>query len=121
LGGFDEGFWFWYEDVDLSRRLNERGELLNVPSAVFEHLGGGTFGGWNRAMNAASLLHGMARYADKHFSRAEAACFGVVLLLHSGPRAIVFGGELKLVHKSAVRAAVDLIRGRPTRTIVAPR
>ena len=40
-GGFDERFWFWFEDSDLLLRLRERGQILYVPPAVFRHLGGG--------------------------------------------------------------------------------
>lgn len=117
VGGFDESFWFWYEDVDLCRRLREIGPLLNVPTAAFEHLGGGTFAQWSEAQSTASLLHGMLRYAEKHFSRRQSIGFGLLLLVHSGLRAILGTGELRRIHKNAVRAALGLLGGRPTASL----
>ena len=120
VGGFDEEFWFWYEDVDLCRRLLARGKLLNVPGAVFEHLGGGTFRRWNRAMTVASLLHGMLHYTQKHFSRRQQLCFALLLVLHSLPRALLFSGELRAVHRRSVRAALDLLRAHPVASLAGP-
>jgi N-acetylglucosaminyl-diphospho-decaprenol L-rhamnosyltransferase len=40
VGRWDEDFEFWFEDVDLARRLNVVGEILYVPTAVFPHVGG---------------------------------------------------------------------------------
>ena len=120
IEGFDERFWFWYEDVDLCRRLSKRGPLLNVPAAAFEHLGGGTFNQWTRAMNVASLLHGMIRYAAEHFSRRQAVAFGGLLLFHSAPRTLAFGGELRRIHRKAVAAGLGLIRGKGAATLAGP-
>jgi N-acetylglucosaminyl-diphospho-decaprenol L-rhamnosyltransferase len=41
VGGFDPGFFMYFEDVDLAARLGERGWLhVYAPSAVVEHEGG---------------------------------------------------------------------------------
>ncbi len=44
IGGFDEGFFMFFEDVDLGRRLGERG-YRNVwtPRATVTHLGGHSY------------------------------------------------------------------------------
>lgn len=43
VGGFDENFFAYLEDVDLSFRLNKVGyKTLYVPRAISYHLGGGT-------------------------------------------------------------------------------
>ena len=76
-GAMDERFWpAWFEDVDLARRLADRGEkVLYWPEAVFRHglgasvprLGYGTF--------LAAYYRNLDRYARKHHGR------GVALLL----------------------------------------
>ena len=41
VGGFDPGFFMYFEDVDLARRLSQRGWLhVYVPTAVVTHEGG---------------------------------------------------------------------------------
>jgi GT2 family glycosyltransferase len=67
VGGFDERFWFWFEDSDLLRRLSRLGRVLWVPTAPFEHLGGASFSRWDRVREIRSLYHGMLHYADAHF------------------------------------------------------
>jgi N-acetylglucosaminyl-diphospho-decaprenol L-rhamnosyltransferase len=102
IGGFDEAFWFWYEDVDLARRLAERGSLLYVPAAVFEHVGGASFSRWNRADGV----------------RVE---FAGLLVVLSGPRALIyapFDRELAAAHRAIVAAAFALARERPIPRLV---
>jgi N-acetylglucosaminyl-diphospho-decaprenol L-rhamnosyltransferase len=89
-GGFDERFWFWYEDVDLARRLSARGVLLHVGGAVFEHLGGGTFAAWGRERGLRSRLLGIARYAEVHLPRGQRALLGLALAASGTARAAVF-------------------------------
>jgi len=91
VGGFDERFWFWYEDVDLARRLSARGTLLHVGGAVFEHLGGGTFAAWGRERGLRSRLLGIAHYAEVHLPRAERAALGLALAVSGTLRAAAFG------------------------------
>jgi N-acetylglucosaminyl-diphospho-decaprenol L-rhamnosyltransferase len=41
IGGFDERFFMYFEDVDLGKRIGETGALnLYVPSAMITHVGG---------------------------------------------------------------------------------
>jgi len=91
IGGLDERFWFWFEDSDLLLRLNALGEILYVPTAVFRHLGGGTFSRWDKAERIRSVHHGIVQYADAHFSRFRRAVLGVALLAISLPRVALFG------------------------------
>jgi len=45
VGGFDEDFFSYFEDVDLGFRLQLRGDrCLYVPEAVVNHIGSATFG-----------------------------------------------------------------------------
>lgn len=112
IGGFDERFWFWYEDVDLARRLSERGALLHVGGAVFEHLGGGTFAAWGRARGLRSRLLGIVHYADVHLPRGERAVLGAALALSGALRAAVFAllrrRELAAAWAAGARSGLDL-------------
>lgn len=121
VGGFDERFWFWYEDVDLARRLSRLGSILYVPAAVFEHVGGGTFKRWSRAQGIRSLLHGVLHYAEVHFSRPRKLGLGLLLLAMSAPRAVVFSlfdPDLARTHRAVMWAAVALMRGHPVPRLV---
>jgi N-acetylglucosaminyl-diphospho-decaprenol L-rhamnosyltransferase len=124
VGGFDERFWFWYEDVDVAKRLGERGRLLYVPSARFEHLGGASFARWDRAEGVRSLLHGMTQYAAVHFPPAQRVLFGLLLVLASLPRIVVFSRwkrDLAAVYRAALGAAGALVRGRDVPALAGPR
>jgi N-acetylglucosaminyl-diphospho-decaprenol L-rhamnosyltransferase len=71
VGGFDEGFFYWYEDVDLIRRLSGRGRIAYVHDAVFEHVGGASFAHWERPERILSWYPGVLRYFAKHRPRGE--------------------------------------------------
>ena len=44
IGGFDEGFFMFFEDVDLGRRIGEAGyRNVWVPTAEVTHLGGHSY------------------------------------------------------------------------------
>jgi N-acetylglucosaminyl-diphospho-decaprenol L-rhamnosyltransferase len=115
IGGFDERFWFWFEDSDLLLRLAARGQILYVPGAVFRHLGGGSFSRWDKAAQIRSIHHGIVQYADAHFSRARRVVLGLAELVISLPRVALFGRS-RPVEASAWRAVagagVALVRGR---------
>lgn len=70
LGGFDEGFFMYCEDIDLCRRLREAGhELLYEPSATVVHQGGASA---PRATLLPVLAASRLRYAAKHRSSPAA-------------------------------------------------
>jgi GT2 family glycosyltransferase len=90
VGGFDERFWFWFEDSDLLLRLKRRGEILYVPQAVFRHLGGGTFSRWSKSEHIRSIYHGILHYGDAHFDRPRRTILGLAALAVSVPRVVMF-------------------------------
>ena len=70
IGGLDERFFHYSEDVDLCKRIWERGyEVRFVPSAVAEHEGGGSA---PRAGLLPILAASRIRYSEKHDGRLVA-------------------------------------------------
>lgn len=115
IGGFDERFWFWFEDSDLLARLHRRGRVLYVPAAVFRHLGGGTFGRWSKAQRIRSVHHGIAHYGAAQFPRGSRAALGALLVAVSLPRLVLFGAdraEEKRAWRAVAGGGAALVRGR---------
>jgi GT2 family glycosyltransferase len=70
VGGFDEDFFLWYEDVDLARRLLHSGRRNVVAgAAVAHHQGGSSFAQVPSARAQEIRLNSMQRYVDKHHPR----------------------------------------------------
>lgn len=85
LGGFDERFFMYSEDLDLSARATERGlPPLFVPDAVAVHASGGssTSGG-----KAVMVLRGKATYLRLRWGRTRRAIALALLLVGVGVRA----------------------------------
>jgi GT2 family glycosyltransferase len=69
LGGFDERFFMYFEEVDLCYRLSSQGQQIHfVPEAEIIHVGGGSTtqkGSWPYIQFFASL----AQFYRKHYPR----------------------------------------------------
>jgi N-acetylglucosaminyl-diphospho-decaprenol L-rhamnosyltransferase len=73
MGGFDDGFFLWYEDVDLAKRLHEQGyRNLVVGSARVGHAGASSFVQIDRPLLRAMRLVSVERYIHKHHRRLSA-------------------------------------------------
>jgi hypothetical protein len=69
LGGFDEDFFVYFEDIDLSQRIAARGHRSHfLAQAQAYHKGGGTTA-QIPARRLACFLRGKLRYARKHHGR----------------------------------------------------
>lgn len=79
LGGFDERFRYWFEDVDLVRRLWGLGRVAYVHDAPFEHVGGASFARWPRARVIVTRHASLLRYFAKHHPRREQAILRAVV------------------------------------------
>ncbi|MHA6720030.1 glycosyltransferase family 2 protein [Sphingomonas sp. RS6] len=119
LGGFDESFFLYSEEIDLFRRLKDCGErvLVHPDVAVIHDAGGG------QAISASRFLYrttGQMHYARKHFSRTGALVTGASLWLVAAKYAIgapiaamvMPNRRLRLMALGAAWRAVCLSPGR---------
>lgn len=101
IGLFDEDFFMWYEDVDLSFRARLAGyECVYVPTAVIYHVGGGTaspatnlhlyYCSRNQVLVMIKNLPGPLRL--RYFTRMAVVCLKHSLkMLFEGKTAVVSG------------------------------
>ncbi len=68
-GSFDEGYWIWFEEVDLCRRLKTKGyATVYVPAAQLVHHGGQSFAQHVSVMKQLWLMKSLGRYANTYWS-----------------------------------------------------
>lgn len=103
LGGFDERFFLFSEEVDLCYRAREAGwRTAFTPDATFVHLGGSsTRPVWSRMYR--EQLRGHVLFLEKHegIETAESARVWLVRALRL--RALVFGGQRGRTYGEAAR------------------
>jgi len=69
LGGFDEGYWMYMEDLDLCYRLAEAGWFTwYEPSAEVVHVKAGTTGGERSPRLNWAFHRGMYRFYGRHYA-----------------------------------------------------
>jgi N-acetylglucosaminyl-diphospho-decaprenol L-rhamnosyltransferase len=95
-GGFDEGFFLWYEDVDLARRLRDSGRRnLLVGSARVRHAGARSFVQVDPRRQQAIRLDSVERYIRKHHPRLARTVAPPLLAVSRRLRAKGAIGELQ--------------------------
>jgi GT2 family glycosyltransferase len=67
LGGWDERFFVWFEDGDLTKRLYKAGYKIGWAPIDFKHIGGSSFEGISTQTKRDIFFNEMLVYADKHF------------------------------------------------------
>lgn len=73
LGGFDEDYWIWFEEVDLCRRVHDAGyEVLYFPNSQIIHHGDKSFNQVLSIHKQVWFMRSLRRYARKHWSPAAA-------------------------------------------------
>jgi GT2 family glycosyltransferase len=94
LGGMDEGFFLWYEDVDLGVRVNRAGGTVAVADAVLvRHLGASTWNRLARRRRQWLRLRGALRFARRDLGWPAVASVVAVAL-----PAVAIGVGLDVVH-----------------------
>jgi GT2 family glycosyltransferase len=69
IGGFDERFFMYFEEVDLCYRLSSRGQQIHlVPEAEIIHVGGASTS-QTRSASYIQFFASLARFYHKHYSR----------------------------------------------------
>jgi GT2 family glycosyltransferase len=112
IGGWDEDFEFWYEDVDLARRLKDRGDVLYVPSTAFAHIGGHSASRLSRAQLVSRHYRGALLYALKHFGPVARAGVGLVYAFAGAARLPLVRGAERRAYGGVVRNGLRLAAGR---------
>ena len=83
VGGFDEGYWMYMEDLDLCYRFAQRGWMtLYEPRATVTHVKGGTTGGARSPRLVWHFHRGMYRFYRDHYAAGAPAA----------ERALVYAG-----------------------------
>jgi GT2 family glycosyltransferase len=86
LGGFDEAFWMYYEDMDLCKRARGLGgEVLYFTdfSIMHKHGGSSRINVHTTALTKSEVLISKHLYVDKHFSPLSRICSQVFLVLNN--------------------------------------
>jgi GT2 family glycosyltransferase len=114
VGRWDEDFEFWFEDVDLARRLTAVGEILYVPTAVFPHVGGASARRLTSAEVVARSYRGALLYAQRHLGGRGRAITAPAFAIASATRLLTSrDGETRRAYAGVLRNAVRLAVGRP--------
>jgi GT2 family glycosyltransferase len=81
-GGFDEGYWMYMEDLDLSYRLAQEGWLSwYEPAATVTHVKGGTVGGHRPPRLNWHFHRGMYRFYRQHYAPQRSAALNALVYI----------------------------------------
>lgn len=119
VGGFDEGYPFGLEDVDLSLRLGRLGRLLYVPAAEVLHAGG-VSSARHRGFAYRGFELGFARYARLHLGvpagwlyKLAATLDQPLRLVELALRAVLRRGERRRALAGQARAVLAFLPALP--------
>lgn len=110
LGGFDEQFFYQFEEVDLCRQVWNAGYPIRfTPEASITHLGGQSV---NRfpARFAVEICRNGYRYYYKHFGRKGATRWRRVLLLHNRVRLLGYSLKNLIRPSETYKRRIDMYR-----------
>jgi GT2 family glycosyltransferase len=85
VGVFDEGYWMYMEDLDLSYRLGRAGWItFYEPTVGAIHTKGGTTEGHRDAPLEIAFHRGMGRFYRKHYAASHSGAFNALIYLGIG-------------------------------------
>ncbi|HUP83129.1 MAG TPA: glycosyltransferase family 2 protein [Candidatus Limnocylindria bacterium] len=94
LGGMDEGFFLWYEDVDLGVRMTRSGGTIALAHGVrIHHVGASTWTRLSRRRRQWLRFLGSRRFAAKHLGPLAVAALVLAL-----PGGLAIGVALDAAH-----------------------
>jgi N-acetylglucosaminyl-diphospho-decaprenol L-rhamnosyltransferase len=111
VGGFDEGFGFGVEDVDLCRRLRVMGNIYYFPAAEIEHLGRVSSHA-NRGFVYRNYECGWVRYLAKHHGHGAALMYKILVTLDMPIRLTVLAIQFAMQSLTGRREKATRTRGR---------
>jgi N-acetylglucosaminyl-diphospho-decaprenol L-rhamnosyltransferase len=116
VGRWDEDYEFWFEDVDLARRLGVVGELLFVPTAVFPHVGAASARRLTQPEIVSRHYRGALLYAQRHLGVGGRATTAPAYALASAVR-LVTGrdADSRRAYARVLRDALRVVAGKPLR------
>jgi N-acetylglucosaminyl-diphospho-decaprenol L-rhamnosyltransferase len=103
LGGFDEGYWMYMEDLDLSYVLARAGLITwYEPAATVMHVKAGTTSGERSALLVWHFHRGMFRFYRKHYAPERSSL--VNLAVYAGIAAKLLAAmSQRLLRRSVIR------------------
>jgi N-acetylglucosaminyl-diphospho-decaprenol L-rhamnosyltransferase len=112
VGRWDEEYEFWFEDLDLAQRLGTVGDVVFVPAAAFQHVGGASARRLSHAEIVARHYRGALLYAERHLGLGGRAVTAPAYALASLARlASARDAESRQAYSRVLRDALRVAAG----------
>ena len=84
LGGWDEKFWLWFEDSDLTYRLKKAGYKYGFIQVPVNHTGGASVSLMSKQAQRQIFFHSLSIYAQTHLSPFSQLLAGILRYKFAG-------------------------------------